>query len=202
MNFSKLLFEKKEFLILVFFNLIVQLGVTYYVMENIDTNMSYWLLAFFGLVLVVLLCLPMHPFLKFLLFLVFSYVGGLICRGIKKVYSEEEIKASMEGTFILFGAMMLLGIGMVVTGIKISTKVGYLLLLLLCGIIVARVLSLLTNVSMFNKIITLITLIVFSIYVIYDTYIILSKNYYGDFISASLDYYLDVLNIFTAMNNN
>ena len=202
MNFSKLLFEKKEFLILIFFNLIVQLGVTYYVMEKIDTSMSYWLLAFLGIVLVVLLSLPMHPFLKFLLFLVFSYVGGLICRGIKKVYSEEEIRASMDGTFILFGSMMLLGGAMVATGIKVSTKVGLLLLILLLGIIVSRALSLLTNVTMFNKVITLVTLVVFSIYVIYDTYRILSIDFHGDFISASLDYYLNILNIFTALNNN
>jgi FtsH-binding integral membrane protein len=46
-----------------------------------------------------------------------------------------------------------------------------------------------------QKILAFISLIVFSIYVIYDTNRILQRNYYGDFITASMDYYLDILNI-------
>ena len=33
-NLIKLMYEKKEFLILVFANLIVQLGITYYIMDE------------------------------------------------------------------------------------------------------------------------------------------------------------------------
>ena len=50
-----------------------------------------------------------------------------------------------------------------------------------------------------------IGIIVFSGYIIYDTNTILQRNYYGDFITASLDYYLDILNIFvklTILNDN
>ena len=39
-------------------------------------------------------------------------------------------------------------------------------------------------------------LILFSIYIVYDTNRILQKDYFGDFVTASLDYYLDIINIF------
>ena len=36
-------------------------------------------------------------------------------------------------------------------------------------------------------------------FIVYDTQQILSKNYQGDFISASMDYYLDIINLFVNM---
>ena len=39
-------------------------------------------------------------------------------------------------------------------------------------------------------------LMLFSIYIVYDTNRILQKDYFGDFVTASLDYYLDIINIF------
>ena len=33
-------------------------------------------------------------------------------------------------------------------------------------------------------------------FIVYDTNKILQKDYYGDFVTASLDYYLDIINIF------
>ena len=51
------------------------------------------------------------------------------------------------------------------------------------------------------KIVSIISLFIFSLYIIYDTNNILQRNYNGDFITASLDYYLDVLNIFIDLLN-
>ena len=48
----------------------------------------------------------------------------------------------------------------------------------------------------YHKIIATISIILFSFYIIYDTQTILQRDYYGDFITASMDYYLDVMNIF------
>jgi len=42
-NIIKLMYEKKEFFILVFTNLIAQLGITYYVMERTSNlDISIW----------------------------------------------------------------------------------------------------------------------------------------------------------------
>jgi len=50
--------------------------------------------------------------------------------------------------------------------------------------------------SAFMKGVTIFSLILFSIYIIYDTNNILQREYSGDFITASLDYYLDIINVF------
>ena len=55
--------------------------------------------------------------------------------------------------------------------------------------------------NMLQKAFSFIGLIIFSIYIIYDTNSILQRNYYGDFITASLDYYLDIINIFLDIVN-
>jgi FtsH-binding integral membrane protein len=51
--------------------------------------------------------------------------------------------------------------------------------------------------SLTKKILVIFSLLLFSVYVVYDTNSILQRNYNGDFITASLDYYLDILNIFS-----
>ena len=42
-------------------------------------------------------------------------------------------------------------------------------------------------------------IILFSMFIVYDTQKILSRNYAGDFISASMDYYLDIINLFSSL---
>ena len=56
-----------------------------------------------------------------------------------------------------------------------------------------------------KRYLTIFSLMLFSVYIIYDTNTILQRNYFGDFITASLDYYLDIINIFVNLlsyNNN
>ena len=58
-----------------------------------------------------------------------------------------------------------------------------------------------TNYSQIHRYLTAIGLVLFSVYIVYDTNTILQKDYYGDFITASLDYYLDIINIFVRLLN-
>jgi FtsH-binding integral membrane protein len=53
--------------------------------------------------------------------------------------------------------------------------------------------------SLLKKILVIGSLMVFSLYIMYDTNNILQRNYSGDFITASLDYYLDIINIFSGL---
>ena len=43
------------------------------------------------------------------------------------------------------------------------------------------------------------TLLLFSVYIVYATNIILQRDYSGDFITASMDYYLEIFNMFVAL---
>ena len=85
-NLIKLMYEKKEFLILVFANLIVQLGITYYIMEKTNnSNISILPLAITQIIIIfVLILVPMPEYIKFIIFCVFSYINGIILSGLKK----------------------------------------------------------------------------------------------------------------------
>ena len=50
--------------------------------------------------------------------------------------------------------------------------------------------------SLWSKGLAAFSLFLFSMYVIYDTNKLMQRNYYGDFITAALDFYLDIINIF------
>ncbi len=55
--------------------------------------------------------------------------------------------------------------------------------------------------SGFVKAMSMFGLGLFSLYIVYDTNRLLQRDYYGDFVTAALDYYLDILNIFLDLVN-
>jgi hypothetical protein len=91
----------------------------------------------------------------------------------------------------------MIGISTVITmlGVRLGPRVGlglfYALLLLLLFILFNMFAG-----EIANKLIAMVGILLFSMYVVYDTNKILQRDYKGDFISASLDYYLDFLNLF------
>jgi FtsH-binding integral membrane protein len=196
----KLMQSKKQFLIAVFTNLIVQLGITYYVMERTDAELykkiGFWFLFFFQLfILYLMVTLQVHPVVKFMLFTVLSGSIGINLAMYKKTYSEELIHVAIKSALSVFVAMFLFSLVLFAFGLYLGPGVGLVLMLSLFGLIIARIVSYLSGTR--NKILYMIGVILFSAYVIYDTNVILRRDYYGDFITASLDYYLDILNLYT-----
>jgi FtsH-binding integral membrane protein len=198
-NLLRLMYEKKEFLILVFSNLIAQLGITYYVMLKTNTDISIWPLFFAQLVIIFVITLvPMPEFMKFLLFCLFSYIFGLIFSGLKKNFSSDTINLAIQGALTVFGLMLATGVALIAGGINLGYRFGAILFWSLLALIVARLVFVLgAKMNQANKILSFIGIILFAVYVVYDTNIILQRNYYGDFITASMDFYLDILNLFT-----
>jgi len=204
-NLIKLMYEKKEFLILVFANLIAQLGITYYVMERtsegiLDIPIGIWPLFFAQLIIIFVMALiPMPQFVKFLLFCVFSYTFGLMLSVLKRHYNSDTINIAIQGTLSIFALMLASGVALLVGGINLGYKFGAILFWSLLALIVARlVLVLGAKMNQAHKILSFIGIILFAIYILYDTNKILQRNYYGDFITASMDYYLDIINLFTS----
>ena len=187
-NFSSLLNEKKGLMIMVFANLITQLGITYYVISCI------------------LSVVPMPSWLKFILFSVFSYIWGILLAFFKlKVNDTELINMAMLGTISIFAIMFLIGAFLLATGIELGLKTGLFLFYSLFLLIIAQIFNIFHKSTILMKLLAAIGIIIFSGYIIYDTNTILQRNYYGDFITASLDYYLDIINIFiklTILNDN
>jgi FtsH-binding integral membrane protein len=201
-----LITSKKEFFIMIFANLIVQIGITYYVMEktnigpdNKDTKNKITMLTIVQIVLVLVLGFaPMPSWLKFILFCVFSAVWGYMFSSLRPIVGEDNVKMAMTGAISIFALMFAFGVGLILSGIQLGYKFGLMLFYALLILLLFRIMQIfIPTSSLTKKILVIFSLLLFSVYVVYDTNSILQRNYNGDFITASLDYYLDILNIFS-----
>jgi len=214
LDIFNLLNMKKELFIMIFLNLIVQLVITYYIMMNFNLftkekndksnkNISEKIMIKFFLfilllVLIFIINMPMPSWIRFIVFSVISVIFGVILSNLKNVYGVEIIKAAIFSTIGIFVTFLFIGIAIVSFGIKLGVKtLLFLLAALLLFIITKIVFMFAVNYSNYVKSFAVIGLSIFAAFIIYDTNIILRRDYQGDFITASLDYYLDILNIFT-----
>lgn len=191
-DLSKLLFEKKELLAMTFANLIVQSFITFYALKKYSTekknrSIAVWIGLFGVVILLSVIALPI--WLKFLLFCLFSYGWGYT---LSDLASFDILYNAWIGALSIFAIMFSLGVMMIVSGIRLGIKTGIVLFYSLLALILATLVT--------NKL-SIVGIVLFSFYILYDTNRILQKNYYGDFITASLDYYLDILNIMTNLVN-
>jgi FtsH-binding integral membrane protein len=112
------------------------------------------------------------------------------------------LKTALVGTLGIFGGMFLAGASLLLFGIQLGARFGLgLLYALMMLIVVSIVFMFMGNYSGAVKGLSIFGLFLFSLFVIYDTNMILQRNYYGDFITASLDYSLDIVNIFLNLVN-
>ncbi len=201
-SFLNLLNDKKEFLIKVFANLIAQLGITYYFMMNYKADPKntglYWGLVIVQFILIITLALvPMPSWLKVILFSLFSVIAGYLLSILKQVSDPNLIQTAVLGTMSIFGVMFLFGATLIMFGVKLGLQFAAFLFYALLLLIIVQIVTIFSGTtSAFMKGLTIFSLILFSIYIIYDTNNILQREYSGDFITASLDYYLDILNVF------
>lgn len=200
MNVIKLINLKKEFLILVFANLITQLGITYYIFERTNNNkINKWILFFIQLLIIfAIILIPMPTIVKFILFCIFSYTFGLMLSSLKNVASSNMIQIAIQGSLLVFCFMFVTGLALLSLNINLGYRFGAILFWLLFLLILGKLILILgKGLSRFYKILSFFGIILFAVYIVYDTNKILQRNYNGDFITASLDYYLDILNLFT-----
>ena len=75
-NIIKRMYDKREFLIMVFTNLLAQLGITYYVMNktNNPNIKTFPLFVAQILIILVFVFVPMPRIMKIALFALFSYI--------------------------------------------------------------------------------------------------------------------------------
>jgi FtsH-binding integral membrane protein len=208
-DFFKLLNEKKAFLAKTFGNLIFQLLVTFIIAfrvkspDLLENNLYFWGLIITTFIIIFLLAMvSMPPIMKFILFTIFSISWGLLLSKIKEQASPEIIKSALLGVISIFIAMFTVGLLITSMGITMSPKLGFILLVALLLLIIVSIVSMfMKSYDTYHKAISVFALLLFSIFIIYDTNTILQRNYLGDFITASIDYYLDILNIFINLIN-
>ena len=215
-TFVQLFSERKDFLLKVFATMITQLGITYYIMMNYPHDVSsdktktttrpkingrIWLLFFAALAIIFAMAVvPMSIFAKLSLFTLFSGVMGVLMSYSMQYINPAIVQTAIAGTASIFVALFLFGAVMLATGVVLGNTTGLLLLGALLLLIVTRIVSLFMGDYTDNaRTFSVITLMLFSLYVIYDTNRILQKDYFGDFVTGALEYYLDILNIFMSM---
>jgi FtsH-binding integral membrane protein len=208
-GFIDLIMEKKQFLLLVFSNLIVQLGISYYLMMNYKgPQFSFWFMLLASIsILFIMILVPMHPFLKFILFCIFSALFGtnlafITSKNGKNGNNEEEKKELIHlvilQTISVFGAMFLVGAFLLASNIKLGLQFAAFLFYSLLLLIISRLWIMFSGtMNLHTFALSVVGILLFSLYIIYDTNIILRREYYGDFITASMDYYLDIINLFS-----
>ncbi len=203
-NILNLLREKQRFLAMVFLNLIIQLGITYYFMTKNQTSDNFFK-GFWGLIIIIFIIIfilafiPMPPYLKFIIFCIFSYIFGLLL-SIDK-FNPILVKSTIISVMAIFITMFAFGTVLITFGINLTPKIGFLLLSILLLLIIMRIINLFIPSQSTFKYLSVFTIFLFSVFIIYDTNIILQRDYSGDFITASIDYYLDILNIFINLIN-
>ena len=217
-NFMKLVNEKKAFLMSVFANLITQLGITYYVMMNYNSNnnsnnksstkntiktSTFYIIVIVQVAIIFALALlPMPSWIKFIVFSIFSALWGVLFSDIQKSNDGNLIQMAIFGTMGIFGTMFLIGALLLFFGIQLGFGMATFLFYSLLLLIIAQLVMMFVEAySIYMKILSAIGLFIFSLYIIYDTNNILQRDYKGDFITASMDYYLDILNIFLNLTN-
>lgn len=211
--FKQLLFKKKELLKCIFSTLLFQIIITSLVVFYIyKTSEIYnYLVRDLNTVLIIFLLFVADIFLifamvsfkisfnfRFILFIIFSIIQGILLGVITKYIPKEIILSALVSTISIFFTFLLVGFIIVYFGYDISWLGIYLFIALLGLIIVQIVFMFMPESNNKRRYTVIFALILFSIYILYDTNNVLLKyqNTGVDCIRGSLDYYLDILNIF------
>jgi FtsH-binding integral membrane protein len=208
-SLSSLWKEKSGFMLQVFSLLIIQLGITFLVMYQLSAlpqftqlvdkyELAFFLATFIGLLLLIIILafVPMPIYLKLIIFTLFSSILGMVFAITKRFVSEDLVKVALIGTIAVFVVMFSFGLITRLIGWDLGWLSGFLLTALLIVLLWGIVLMFMDASKTMQRIKAVVVILLFSIFIIYDTNQILQRNYMGDFVTAALDYFLDVINIF------
>jgi len=216
----KLISEKKIFLILIFLNLLFQHYITYYVSANINLDadkdkenendkekdkekdayntiiIASYIIGF--ILIIILVFVPMSAWLKFIIFSLFSVAYGVIFISIKNYFDHNILHSVVMGSIIVFAFMIFFGIA--ISGLQLTNSVAFGLFYAILVLIIVSVVQYYTYYYSFIKKLLLIAVaILFTLYIVNTTNNVLHRNYEGDFVTASFDYYIDNSNFLNAL---
>lgn len=120
--------------------------------------------------------------IKLIVFTLMSISTGML------IHKISDMKEALLEAVAIFVAMLFAGVVTVKMGYNLDT-LGLVLFFALIALIFARILS--PGKKKYTK----IGMLIFALFVVYDTNQILQRNYAGNFVNASLDYFTDILNL-------
>ena len=180
-----------QFIAKVFLNLLFQILVMYFAAKKSEKvigppsgyDLGLYLLKFVLLVLIAFVPMPLP--VKFLLLTIFSALAGAAIR------SRKNLESALKETAYIFVVLVIIGVISVQLGIDLR-PLGIFLMISLVALLIFRLFNL-TSREDYVKLLS----IVFAIFVVFDTNNILQRDYDGDFVDATLDYFQD----FTSLLN-
>jgi FtsH-binding integral membrane protein len=173
--------------------LIIQLLITFTAMKYFSSLSP--LIATIGIIVLLLLIMlsSLPIYIKFVFFTLVSILTGMMLSN----FDSASVKRALFGTIGVFTSMFVLGLILAVSGYNLS-GFGIILFSVLSGLFIVNLVSLFYPMSdTSTKIWSYVGLTLFSFYVVYDINIIkLNKPFGDDFVSSSVNLYLDFINIF------
>lgn len=207
-SLSTLVKGKEMFLTAVFATLIFQLIVAFGTMKTLQHNDKvlktltkyYFVFIILQFVFIFLLAfLPMPVSVKFVVFTLFSLCIGVTLSRLAAKRGDDIVNVALLGTISIFVTLLTVGVVLTMFGIELGWLAGFLFFALLILIIVRIVFLFMKESNGVRRGLAILSILLFAIFIIFDTNNILQRNYGGDFVTASLDYFLDIINIFANM---
>ena len=202
--------SQQKFLVLVYSTLTIQLIITFFIIFSLRehpllskiTRQSIWLYFICAMALLLIIILVHMPlWLRVIMCLIFTTFMAAMLHSMSFFISEQVINQALIGTIAIFVSMTVFSCVVTWLGWNISWLSMYLFAGLI-GLIVASCITLIinTNDPIIHKYLVFFGLILFSLFIIYDTNVILHNNAFkGNFIQASLDFYLSFINVFVRL---
>jgi len=204
--FLKNINEQKFFLMKVYSMLILQILIAFAVLHyaskiNImDSRYKLYGTITFMFILAIIIPTITNRILKFIVVCIFSIFIGLLLSYSLDQSNEKIIEIQKKAcitTIVIFVYTVLFGFFLNLVGFRMPPYVGITLFFsLLLLIIILFVSSLSNTYSTYYKLISGASIFLFTCFILYDTSNILEKKYNNNYVGASFDYFLDVLNLF------
>ena len=185
------------FLSKVFANLIFQSLVTYgfakAIIEDPRMNEAFaknaltYMIAWF--VALLMFAFTKNIITRFVLFTSMSVIMGMFLGS----NGKQNAKEALLDAVTIFITMFTIGVITHLLGYDLRS-LGSILFVALIGLILVR---LFTSKSYSQLVVPL-----FALFVVYDTNNILRRNYEGNFVGASFDYFADIINLFNGLLEN
>lgn len=205
---SRKIEQKAPFMAKVIGLMIVQLALTFVVMERFASNDMFqnfakshpillFILFIFPLILILALAFaPLPMYSKLTLFTLFSICLGLLLSITRRLFTPEVIRLVLVVTLGIFVIMFIVGLLLAGFGYDLFW-LGAILFFLLLVLLISGIVMLFTRPDQKAiRIRAILAVILFSVYILYDTNQIILRDYAGDYVTAAIDYYLDFVNVF------
>lgn len=134
--------------------------------------------------------------IRFIMFCMFSVINGFILSAFLKFASAKDIASAIFYTVFIFVTMVLVGFFILKYNVNITPLMLLVSIYSITMLIVYLYMIFFTVEKKTRQYVKLASIALFSLYIIVDTYRNFNKEYNGDLVISTLDYYTDIMAIF------